>query len=121
MTQEAALNTALEAADRPIMLESAAQVSRAAKAWRRAGLLALDTEFVRERTYHADLGLVQISDGQTVWLIDPLLDGVLAPLAELLADEGIDKLLHSPSVDLQVLMPTTGELPVPLIDAQLAC
>ena len=121
MTQEAALNTALEAADRPIMLESAAQVSRAAKAWRRAGLLALDTEFVRERTYHADLGLVQISDGQTVWLIDPLLDGVLAPLAELLADEGIVKLLHSPSEDLEVLLHTTGELPVPLIDSQLAC
>lgn len=121
MTQSAALQTALEAADRPIMLESAAQVSRAAKAWRRAGLLALDTEFVRERTYHADLGLVQLSDGQTVWLIDPLLDGVLAPLAELLADESVVKLLHSPSEDLEVLLHTTGELPVPLVDSQLSC
>jgi ribonuclease D len=121
MTQQAALQTALDAADRPIMLESAAQVSRAAKAWRRAGLLALDTEFVRERTYHADLGLVQLSDGQTVWLIDPLLDGVLEPLAEVLADERIVKLLHSPSEDLEVLLHTTGELPVPLIDSQLAC
>ena len=121
MTQQAALTTALEAADRPIMLETAAQVSRAAKAWRRAGLLALDTEFVRERTYHADLGLVQLSDGQTVWLIDPLLDGVLEPLAELLADERIVKLLHSPSEDLEVLLHTTGELPVPLVDSQLAC
>ncbi|MEE4175587.1 MAG: ribonuclease D [Xanthomonadales bacterium] len=121
MTQEDVLKTALDAADRPIMLESAAQVSRAAKAWRRAGLLALDTEFVRERTYHADLGLVQLSDGQTVWLIDPLIDGVLAPLAELLADPAIVKLLHSPSEDLEVLLHTTGELPEPLVDSQLAC
>lgn len=121
MTQQAALTTALEAADRPIMLESAAQVSRAAKAWRRTGLLALDTEFVRERTYHADLGLVQLSDGQTVWLIDPLLEGVLAPLAELLADERVIKLLHSPSEDLEVLLHTTGELPTPLVDSQQAC
>lgn len=121
MTPEPLLRTALEAADRPIMLESAAQVSRAAKAWRRADLLALDTEFVRERTYHADLGLVQVSDAQTVWLIDPLIEGVLEPLAELLANPGIVKVLHSPSEDLEVLRHVTGELPEPLIDSQLAC
>lgn len=121
MTPEPLLRTALEAADRPIMLESAAQVSRAAKAWRRAGLLALDTEFVRERTYHADLGLVQLSDAQTVWLIDPLIDGVLEPLGELLANTDVIKVLHSPSEDLEVLRHVTGELPEPLIDSQLAC
>lgn len=103
------------------MLESAAQAGRAAKAWKRSGLLALDTEFVRERTYHANLGLVQISDAQTVWLLDPLEPGVLEPLAELLADPGITKLLHSPSEDLEVLRHVTGALPEPLIDSQLAC
>lgn len=121
MSRDAELKTALGAADRPIMLERAAQVGRAAKAWRRAGLLALDTEFVRERTYHANLGLVQISDGQTVWLLDPLADGVLAPLAELLADDGVTKLLHSPSEDLEVLLHVTGQLPAPMIDSQIAC
>lgn len=121
MTSLPPLDTALEAADTPIMLEGAAQVGRAAKAWRRAGLLAVDTEFVRERTYHANLGLVQISDGQTVWLVDPLGEGVIDPLAELLADENIVKLLHSPSEDLEVLRHVTGALPAPLVDSQLAC
>ncbi len=121
MTSETALKTALAAADRPIMLERSAEVGRAAKAWRRAGLVALDTEFVRERTYHADLGLVQVSDGQTVWLIDPLGDGVLDPLGELLEDRNVVKLLHSPSEDLEVLRHVTGALPEPLIDSQLAC
>jgi ribonuclease D len=121
MTREAELKTALEAADRPLMLETAAEVGRAAKAWRRAGLLALDTEFVRERTYHADLGLVQISDGQTVWLLDPLAEGVIAPLGELLADDAVTKLLHSPSEDLEVLQHVTGRLPAPMIDSQIAC
>ncbi len=121
MSPDKQLRTALEAADHPIMLESAAQVGRAMKAWRRTDLLAIDTEFVRERTYHANLGLVQISDGQTVWLLDPLGDGVLAPLAELLADTRITKLLHSPSEDLEVLQHVTGELPAPLIDSQIAC
>lgn len=121
MNDSDTLDTALAAADSPIMLESAAQAGRAAKAWRRAPLLAVDTEFVRERTYFANLGLVQISDGQTVWLLDPLVEGSLEPLAELLADPAITKLLHSPSEDLEVLQHVTGALPTPLIDSQLAC
>jgi len=121
MISDERLRTALEAADHPIMLDSAAQVGRAAKAWRRTGLLAVDTEFVRERTYHANLGLVQISDGQTVWLLDPLGEGVLSPLAELLNDPQVTKLLHSPSEDLEVLAHVTGALPDPLVDSQIAC
>ncbi len=115
------LETALAAADTPIMLTTGAQAARAAKAWRRADLLAIDTEFVRERTYYAELGLVQISDGQTVWLLDPLGEATLGPLRELLEDPSVTKLLHSPSEDLDVLAHAVGALPVPLIDSQLAC
>ena len=114
-------DTALAAAQRPLMLDTPAAASRAVKAWRRAGCLGLDTEFVRERTYHANLGLVQISDGQTVWLLDPLVEETLAPLTELLQDEGVIKLLHSPSEDLEVLLHVTGVAPEPLVDTQLAC
>lgn len=103
------------------MLESSAQVARAAKAWRRVDVLAIDTEFVRERTYHADLGLVQISDGQSVWLLDPLGDCTLPPLKQLLEDPSITKLVHSPSEDLEVLLHTAGALPEPMVDTQLAC
>jgi ribonuclease D len=84
-------------------------------------VLALDTEFVRERTYFARLGLVQLSDGHTVWLLDPLAEGTLAPLAEVLADPGVTKLLHSPSEDLEVLLKVVGALPEPLVDTQVAC
>lgn len=34
--------------------------------------IALDTEFVRTRTYYPQLGLVQLYDGETLSLIDPL-------------------------------------------------
>ncbi|MEJ2534718.1 MAG: ribonuclease D [Gammaproteobacteria bacterium] len=96
-------------------------MSRAAKAWRRAELLAIDTEFVRERTYFARLGLVQLSDGHSVWLLDPLAEGALEPLRELLEDRGVTKVLHSPSEDLEVLLNVVGAVPAPLIDTQLAC
>jgi len=34
--------------------------------------VALDTEFVRTRTYYPQLGLIQLFDGEQLALIDPL-------------------------------------------------
>jgi ribonuclease D len=115
------LKTALQAADSALLLETPSQVARAAKAWRGCGILGLDTEFVRERTYHANLGLVQISDGQTVWLLDPLAEGALDALNALLINPGIQKIFHGPSEDLEVLQHAAGALPEPMIDTQVAC
>ena len=42
---------------------------------RTPALLAMDTEFVRERTYFAQLGLVQVAAGDAIALVDPLPDG----------------------------------------------
>jgi ribonuclease D len=121
MQNKESIKNALSAADHPILLETPAQLARAAKAWRRKAVLGLDTEFVRERTYRADLGLVQVSDGQTAWLIDPVANTDLAPLKRLLSDSGVLKVFHSASEDLEVLMHSVGELPVPMVDTQIAC
>jgi ribonuclease D len=112
---------ALKAADSAILLERPVDVQRASKAWQRSGVLGLDTEFVRERTYFANLGLVQISDGQTVWLVDPMDPDTLEPIGALFRSRSITKLFHSPSEDLEVLLHTTGTLPDPMIDTQAAC
>lgn len=115
------INKAVTAADHPILLESAAQLSAAEKSWKGNRVLGIDTEFVRERTYRAALGLVQISDGETAWLVDPVALDDLEPLKRLLQDPGITKVLHSSSEDLEVLFQSTGALPAPMIDTQVAC
>ena len=115
------IKKAVAAADHPILLESAAQLSAAEKSWKGNKLLGIDTEFVRERTYRADLGLVQISDGETAWLVDPVALDDLEPLRRLLVDPAITKVLHSSSEDLEVLFHSTGALPVPMVDTQVAC
>src|SRR5689334_763315 len=49
-----------------------------------ARAVALDTEFLRERTYRAELCLVQIADAERAVCVDPLAIrdlGALAPLA----------------------------------------
>lgn len=121
MILKSEVDTALEAADSPIMIESNQQLTDAAAQWKHCPVIGIDTEFVRERTYRADLGLVQLSDGKQVWLLDPLKTGPITELSQLFEDMDTIKILHAPSEDLDVLLYTTGSCPWPLFDTQIAC
>lgn len=81
--------------------------------------IALDTEFVRTRTYYPQLGLIQLFDGEHVALIDPQGITDWSPLKAILSDTTITKYLHAGSEDLEVFLNTFGELPQPLIDTQI--
>lgn len=86
----------------------------------RAPRIAFDTEFIRTDTFHPKLGLIQLCDGDTVWLVDPLAIGDFAPLKALLRDPAVVKVFHSCSEDLEVLQGAFGTLPSPLFDTQVA-
>ena len=86
-----------------------------------ATFLAVDTEFMRERTYYPQLCLVQISDGTTAVAIDPLANGLdLAPLWALMRDEAIVKVFHAGQQDMEIFLHQMGRLPAPIYDTQLA-
>lgn len=85
-----------------------------------ADRLALDTEFMRERTYHPQLCLVQLATETDCVLVDPLADLDLAPLHALLQDRSKLKILHAARQDLEVLLLTGGAVPGPLFDTQVA-
>ena len=121
MINQNEIDKALNAADMPIMIESAQQLVQALDEWLECNVIGIDTEFVRERTWRADLGLIQLSDGHRVWLVDPLKTGTLDPLATLLDKQDIVKILHAPPEDLDVLLFTAGAVPDPLFDTQIAC
>lgn len=89
-------------------------------AWRRLPFVAVDTEFMRVDTFYPIAGLLQVSEGQRAYLIDPLLIRDWAPFAELLQDPAVVKVLHACSEDLEVFLRLTGSLPTPLFDTQLA-
>ncbi|MFK0088749.1 ribonuclease D [Pseudomonas sp. NPDC090755] len=88
--------------------------------WRKLPFVAVDTEFMRVDTFYPIAGLIQVGDGARAYLIDPLLIGNWQPLAELLEDRQVIKVLHACSEDLEVLSRLTGSLPTPLFDTQLA-
>jgi ribonuclease D len=81
--------------------------------------IGLDTEFLRERTYRAQLCLVQLSSRTTAACVDPLLLQNLAPLARVLTAPGVVKVMHASRQDLEVLLPLAG-LSGPVFDTQIA-
>ena len=84
--------------------------------------VALDTEFVWERSYYPGLELVQVGlGGGDVHLIDTIaLEGRMGTLGELLADPSVVKVLHDATQDLQILARATDTLPVNSFDTQRA-
>jgi ribonuclease D len=83
--------------------------------------IAVDTEFMRERTYWPRLCLVQVAGAEEAAAIDALADGLdLAPLFALLADERTLKVFHAGRQDLEIFHHLTGRLPVPVFDTQVA-
>jgi ribonuclease D len=121
-----------------VAVETAASLAAAARAWEGTPALALDTEFVRERTFFPRLGLIQVSDGRAAYLVDPVAlaekpaqepqapqgspgtPAPLAPIADLLKAPGTIKVLHSASEDLEVFHRSLGAVPRPLFDTQIA-
>lgn len=82
--------------------------------------LAIDTEFMRERTYYAQLCLVQVATDTDCFLVDPLAGLDLAALHALLADRARVKILHAARQDLEVLSIAGGGVPTPVFDTQVA-
>ncbi|MEO8849644.1 MAG: ribonuclease D [Casimicrobiaceae bacterium] len=97
------------------------QLAERLSRWQAPPLLALDTEFIRERTWYPQLALVQMTiPGQPVLLVDPTADGVAELLQPLLRNPEVTKLMHSASEDVQALLRGCESTPGPLFDTQIA-
>ncbi|MDN5938353.1 MAG: ribonuclease D [Salinisphaera sp.] len=82
--------------------------------------VAIDTEFLRERSYYPRLCLVQVADIREIACIDVLALEDLSPLATLLDDRSVTKVFHAAGQDLEALHLTTGVAPHPIFDTQVA-
>ena len=85
-----------------IYVETSEQLHQICQRYTQASVLAIDTEFVRTRTLYPKLGLIQINDGKTLALIDPVALTDLSPFWQLLENPSIQKILHACSEDLEV-------------------
>ena len=86
-----------------------------------AGAVALDTEFVWEKTYYPILGLIQVGypDG-SVDLIDGVSINDFSALGQLLSDVNTVKILHDAVQDLVILTRVSKAFPKNIFDTQRA-
>jgi len=101
-------------------INTSQQLEKLCQYWLQQEFIALDTEFVRERTYYPLQGLLQVSCGDTAWLLDPLAIDNWSCFAEVLKAPRTTKVLHACGEDLEVLQLLCGAMPEPLFDSQLA-
>ncbi len=86
-----------------------------------AEYIAVDTEFVREKTYWPILCLVQIATPDRAVAIDPLANGIdLQPVYDLMTNTSVLKVFHSASQDMQVMFNASGRMTEPVFDTQIA-
>lgn len=102
-----------------MMFTTQAQISDLAARLTQAEAVALDTEFLRERTYRAELCLLQLSCGDEPLCVDPMAGLDLSPLAAPLSGQAPVIVMHACRQDIEVLLPALGMIK-PVFDTQIA-
>jgi len=82
--------------------------------------LAVDTEFIRERTYYPRLCLIQVCNGEVAACVDPLRLEDMQPFLDVLFDGSILKVFHAARQDLEIFWHDWQQFPLPLFDTQPA-
>lgn len=103
-----------------LLVDTQEKLRQACQQFKGSNYIAVDTEFIRERTYYPKLGLVQIATEQTIICIDPLALEDLSSLAELLFDVNTTKVLHAGQQDMEIFYHLFGKVPKPVFDSQIA-
>lgn len=83
-------------------------------------VLAIDTEFLREKTFHARLCLLQMATDDEHVIVDPFEVTDLTPLVPLMQNPQVTKVFHAGRQDVEILFRALGVMPEPVFDTQIA-
>lgn len=86
---------------------------------KKADAVAVDTEFLRDKSYWPKLCLLQMAISDDHVLVDPF-EVDITGIGDLLTNEKIVKIFHAPRQDVEILLHKTGVLPKPMFDTQSA-
>ena len=83
--------------------------------------IAVDTEFMRERTFWPKLCVVQLASEDEAVAVDALADGLdLGPIFDLMANPKVVKVFHAARQDVEIFWNLAKLVPMPLFDTQVA-
>lgn len=80
----------------------------------------MDTEFVRERTFYIQLGIIQVAADGTEAVIDPLALPSLDPLFDVVTDPAVEKVVHAGEQDFAAFYERERIVPANVFDTQIA-
>ena len=103
------------------LIETTDRLEALCKRLSTARFVTVDTEFQRTSTYYSKLCLIQVADDHGEAAIDTLAPGIdLSGFFDLIADGALIKVFHSAFQDLEIFYHSTGTLPKPIFDTQIA-
>jgi ribonuclease D len=105
--------------DEPQFINTEAGLTELCEQLRGQPVLALDTEFLREKTYYAQLCLLQVAAEGVIACVDPLAID-LGPLLDIIYDPSVVKVMHSARQDMEIFFDLRDDVPRPLFDTQIA-
>ena len=103
-----------------MIIENQDQLEQICSKLRAARSFALDTEFVRERTFYIQLGIIQVATEDVEAVLDPHAIQDLTPFLELVNDPSVEKIVHAGEQDFAVLNEKNGVVPKNVFDTQIA-
>src|SRR5512135_271233 len=102
------------------LIASASDLKELVAHLRVVGRFAFDTEFVSEETFEPVLCLIQVATRDRLAVVDPLAVGDLSPFWGVVADPGVEVVMHAASEDLRICRFQTGSVPRRVYDVQIA-
>ncbi len=103
------------------IIKNTTKLNEVLRYFSKSKFIAIDTEFVREKTFYPKLCLIQISNGEVSYCIDTLSKKIkLDQFFDLLSDRRITKVFHSGKQDVEIFFNLSGQIPNPVFDTQIA-
>lgn len=105
------------------LIDTAQKLDEVTQCLSASPVIAIDTEFIRERTYYPLPCLLQVGTHSNQFALDVKAlspDALKGSLSDVLFDSAKTKILHAGFQDLEVIELLFGNLPTPIFDTQIA-
>lgn len=102
------------------LIEKQKELESVCKSIKFGDVIAIDLEFMRQRTFYGILCLIQVNVNGECFAIDPLSEDInLKPFLKILKSRWITKIFHSSRQDLEIIFQEFGFIPKSIFDTQL--
>ncbi len=103
------------------LINNTEELQQACKILKKQKIIAIDSEFIREKTYYPIPCLIQVGYEGGAFVIDALAEDMdWSDFFALMQNKKILKVFHSGRQDIEIIYNLMGAVPVPVFDTQIA-